>query len=186
LGANFHGGVPRRALLLAAACGVAVLSAAGIASAGGTASGVAPDRATLTAEFEQGRLFFRPRNLTIASGGTLTIENGQPGIPHTVSLARESLLPKTRRQRRMCFNPGHICFALIARHRALDNNNANDVDRVNAGRPGLDKLNGISQRGDSIFFNRRSRSVVVSAPSGSTLPYLCLIHPNMQGRINVE
>jgi hypothetical protein len=98
---------------------------------------------------------------------------------------RERLLPKTRRQRQLCFDPGHICFVGVGRHRALDNNNANDLDRVNAGRPGFDKLNGIIQRGDSIFFNRRSRSVIVSAPSGRTLPYLCLIHPWMQGKIEV-
>jgi hypothetical protein len=171
--------------LLAAACGVAVLSAAGIASAGGgTASGPAPSTATLTAEFQQG-LFFAPRNLSIASGGTLTIENGQPGIPHTVSLVRESLLPKTRRQRQRCYDPGHICFRVLIWHRAADNNQQNDRDRVDVGRPGLDTLGGLRKTGDSIFFNRRSRSVIVSAPAGRTLPFFCLIHPWMQGKIEV-
>jgi hypothetical protein len=171
--------------LLAAACGVAVLSAAGIASAGGgTASGPAPSTATLTAEFQQG-LFFAPRNLSIASGGTLTIENGQPGIPHTVSLVRESLLPKTRRQRQRCYDPGHICFRVLIWHRAADNNKQNDRDRVDVGRPGLDTLGGLRKTGDSIFFNRRSRSVIVSAPAGRTLPFFCLIHPWMQGKIEV-
>jgi plastocyanin len=172
--------------LLAAACGVAVLSAAGIASAGGgTASGPAPSTATLTAEFQQGRLFFAPRNLSIASGGTLTIENGQPGIPHTVSLVRESLLPKTRRQRQRCYDPGHICFRVLIWHRAADNNQQNDRNRVDVGRPGLDTLGGLRKTGDSIFFNRRSRSVIVSAPAGRTLPFFCLIHPWMQGKIEV-
>ena len=182
----FDGRAPRRVLAVVAVSGLGVLSAAGIASAGGSASQAPGDTATVTAEFQQGRLFFSPRNISISSGGRLTINNGRPGIPHSLTLVREALLPKTRRQRRQCYNPGQICFRALSWHRALDNNNANDLDRVDVRRPGFDTPGGLRRTGDSIFFNRRSRSVVVSAPAGTTLPFLCFFHPWMQGHINVE
>ena len=52
---------------------------------------------------------------------------------------------------------------------------------VNAGEPGLDAP------GDSLFFfDDTSISAPVTAPSGTTLKYLCAIHPWMQGTIVVE
>jgi hypothetical protein len=178
---------PRRALLLAGVSGIAVLAAAGIASAGGSASQAAPSAVTITAKFQQGRpfLFFSPRNATIAQGGTLTIKNGRPGIPHTFSLVRQSLLPKTRPQRQKCFDPGHICRRIAVWHQALDN--TVDVNPVDVGQTGWDTAGGLHKTGDSVFFNRnRPRALPVSAPAGSTLYFMCAIHPWMQGTIAVR
>src|SRR5687767_4797831 len=77
----FESRASRRTLAVVAVSGLGVLSAAGIASTGGSASQAPGDTATLTAEFQQGRLVFSPRNVSIASGGRLTIANGRP-IPH--------------------------------------------------------------------------------------------------------
>jgi hypothetical protein len=51
---------------------------------------------------------------------------------------------------------------------------------VNVGGPGLD------QSGDSLlFFAGESISAEISAAAGTTLYYLCAIHPWMQGSITV-
>jgi hypothetical protein len=154
--------------------------------------------------YQQGRLFFSPRSVDIASGGTLTIRNGAPSprdeivlpgggaVPRrfTFSLVRQSLLPKTKRQRQRCDAPGHICYAILRWHHALDG--TVDVRRVDVGQTGWDRAGGLLRSGDSLFFNRNgprngSPSVdPVSAPAGSTLYFLDAIHPWMQGRINVR
>jgi hypothetical protein len=176
---------PRHALLLVGVCGIAVLAAAGIASAGGSASQAAPSALTITAKLQNGRLFFAPKASQIAEGGTLTIKNGRPGIPHTFSLVRQSLLPKTRPQRQKCFTPGHICYRIAVWHQALDN--TVDVNPVDVGQTGWDTAGGLHKTGDSVFFNRnRPRALPVSAPAGSTLYFMCAIHPWMQGRVEVR
>jgi plastocyanin len=181
-------GAPRRLLLLVAASGVAVFGAIGIASAGdggGSMSQAAPDTATIAAVGQGLRQRFQARSRTIAEGGTLRIRN-RTQEPHTITLVRSSVLPTTRRQQRRCFVPGHICYRAAGWHRALDKNDANDLDRVDVRQPGFDTLGALRKKGDSIFFNRRPRSVTVSAASGRTLPFFCIIHPWMLGRINVE
>jgi hypothetical protein len=177
---------PRRALLLLAGCGAAVLSAAGIASAGGSASQAPPSAVTITAKAFRAPPFvqFGPRDVTITQGGSLTIRNGGPGIPHTFSLVRQSLLPTTKRQRQRCLTPGHICYAIAKWHHALDN--TVDVNPVEVGQTGWDTEGGLRKTGDSIFFNRNRRTLPVSAPVGTTLHFLCAIHPWMQGTIKVR
>jgi len=161
----------------------------GIASAGpsdGSASQAAPNTATITTKLVRGTLKFVPSSTNIAHDGRLTIRNANPGIPHTLTLVREGVLPDTRAERRRCFSPGHICFQAAGWHRALDNNGDNDLSTVNVGQPGLDTLGALRKRGDSVFINRRPRSFTVTAASGRTLPFLCIIHPWMQGEISVE
>jgi plastocyanin len=56
------------------------------------------------------------------------------------------------------------------------------VPVLNKGAPGLDR------DGDSLLIAPRrgaSASAVVSAPAGTTLYYVCTIHPWMQGTIKV-
>jgi hypothetical protein len=46
---------------------------------------------------------------------------------------------------------------------------------------------GLDAAGDSLLlFDDQSVSATVSAASGSTLFYLCAVHPWMQGQINVQ
>jgi hypothetical protein len=180
---------PRRALLLAGVSGIAVLAAAGIASAGGSASQGAPSAVTITAKFQQGRPFFfySPRNATIAQGGTLTIKNGRPGIPHTFSLVRQSLLPKTKRQRQLCFTPGHICYRVATWHTGGNPSGPVAENPVDVRQPGWDTEGGLHKKGDSVFFNRnRPRALPVSAAAGTTLHFMCIIHPWMQGTFAVR
>jgi plastocyanin len=187
LGRHFFGGGSRRALLLIATCSTAVLSAAGIATAGGgSASGPAPTEATIVTKLQGDHFVFRPTATRIASGGTIEIQNRNPGVPHTITLVRPALLPDTRRERRQCFSPGRICFKGAQWHRAVDRNPNNDLNLVEVSRPGFNQMGGLNRKGDSIFFTRNPRSVTVSAVSGRTLSFMCIIHPNMQGEFEVE
>ena len=182
--------VHRKVLLLAAVSGVAVLSAAGIASAGGgSASQAAPSAVTITAKSKNTKpfVFFAPKSATIAQGGTLTIRNAQPGIPHSFSLVRQSLLPKTKRQRQLCFTPGHICYRVAAWHTGGNPTGQVTDNPVDVGQTGWDREGGLHRKGDSIFFNRnRPQPLPVSAPAGTTLHFMCIIHPWMQGTITVR
>jgi hypothetical protein len=186
LSKHLRGGY-RKGLLLAAVSGMAVLSAAGIASAGGgSASQAAPSALTITAKFKNGRPFFfySPHNGSIAQGGMLTIRNASPS-PHTFSLVRQSLLPKTRRQRQLCPAPGHICFAIARWHRVR--HNTVHLNPVDVGQTGWDTEGGLRKTGDSVFFFRnRPQALPVSAPAGTTLHFMCAIHPWMQGTITVR
>lgn len=66
------------------------------------------------------------------------------------------------------------CGAALAAHGALG-------PVVDVGEPGLD------QPGDSLlFFEDQSVTAAVTAPSGTTLQYVCAIHPWMQGTIEVR
>jgi plastocyanin len=179
---------PRRALLLAGVSGIAVLGAAGIAFAGsGSASQAAPTSATITASIVHGKLKYVASNTTIASGGTLTVRNGT-NFGHTLSLVRQSLVPSTKRQRQKCFTPNHICFAVAKWHGVNPNGNGPPtINPATAGRPGWDTEGGLHKKGDSIFYSRRGPAPqVVSAPAGTTLHFMCVIHPWMHGTITVK
>jgi hypothetical protein len=103
--------------------------------------------------------------------------------PHTVTIADQADLPQTIEQGDACFEPGGLCIETLEAHDpGLDELPPFNFV-VNTGGPGLDA------RGDSLLFGgpfAQSVEAQVTAPAGSTLYYLCVIHPWMQGRINVR
>ena len=120
----------------------------------------------------QATLRFTPGMIKVASGGTVTwTHDDNTTAPHTVTIVANP--------------PGASldeifacaeCAAALAAHSA---GGFNPV--VNVGGPGLDAA------GDSLFiFDDQTVSATVTAPSGTTLKYLCAIHPWMQGTIVVE
>jgi plastocyanin len=131
------------------------------------------------------KMFFTPAVTTVKSGETLTFEyDGQPnGEPHTVTILAAKDLPRTAAQINNCA----ICNRYAAAH--LKNPKAppgptNDIARwtVDKGQPGLDSP------GDSVAIEgakHRSISITVSAPAGTTLHFICLVHPWMQGTLKV-
>jgi plastocyanin len=120
----------------------------------------------------QATLRFTPGMIKVASGGTVTwTHDDNTTAPHTVTIVANP--------------PGASldeifacaeCAAALAAHSA---GGFNPV--VNVGGPGLDAA------GDSLFiFDDQTVSATVTAPSGTTLKYLCAIHPWMQGTIVVN
>lgn len=176
-------------VLLALAAMVAAVFGSGLA----TSSAEPADRATAKTVFMrfngQQLKFVAPD--TIKSGANLRIVNKtNPQVigPHSFSLVERSELPKTRRARRACFAPGHICRD-IARWHGSNGNTPPTKNPAKAGQAGWDKMGTSSaDRGDSWFVGRPNGSFtqVVSAAGPTRLFFLCAIHPFMQGSIKVN
>jgi plastocyanin len=124
---------------------------------------------------------------TVKSGGTLHVVNNKADEgPHTLTVVKESDLPKTAKQMDRC----SVCNKLGKAHGFDPNSNAPpkfqylengagqtaapDVDR-----PGDSGITGEGKPGESI-------DLKVTAKAGKELYFMCLIHPWMQGKIVVR
>jgi hypothetical protein len=127
---------------------------------------------------------------SVGSGGTLEIKNTtDPNKigPHTFSLVKRSQLPETRRQMKHCFRKGHICRDVANAHEFVPPNTINKPI-VENGKIGWDKSFSAKRDGDSWYSDAQGQthSRDVSARAGKTLYYMCVVHPEMQGKINVK
>ncbi|HXS33975.1 MAG TPA: hypothetical protein VN758_09425 [Solirubrobacterales bacterium] len=138
---------------------------------------------------EGGLRFVAPK--TIASGAELEVLNQtnphQVG-PHTFSLVTKGSLPKTKKAEKNCFTPKHICMA-IAKWHGTNGNGPVTKNPTKAGLDGWDTLGSVTKVGDSWFTGEKkpgtSIEQPVSAVAGTTLYFMCAIHPFMQGSIEV-
>jgi plastocyanin len=120
----------------------------------------------------QSTLRFSPGKVSASMGQTLTWTHAdQTTAPHTVTIVDEADLPTS-------IDEVFECPACLS---ALDAHFASGLNPiVNVGGTGLD------QPGDSLLlFPGESISAEVSAAAGTTLSYVCAIHPWMQGSITV-
>jgi plastocyanin len=127
-------------------------------------------------QFIKNDFHFQPKNISVSSGSVVRwVDNDEDADdPHTVTIAEEG---------DACFAPGGLCIETLAAHDpGLDEVPPFNFV-VNTGGPGLDA------RGDSLLFGGpfdQSVEAQVTAPAGTTLYYLCVIHPWMQGSIKVR
>jgi plastocyanin len=123
---------------------------------------------------------------TVASGGTIRVVNlyAEEG-PHTFTVVREADLPRTGRQMFNC----RICKILGKAHGANPNSDAppkfpflengkGQATPPSVDRPGDSGVTGKGKKGESI-------TMTVTAPSGTTLHFMCIIHPWMQSVVVV-
>jgi hypothetical protein len=173
----------------AAAIAVTALVPALASGAGGTSASAraeAPEVLIKGSRKEPLR-FVTPK--TIVSGEKLTIINKtspkQIG-PHTVSLVPESLWPETKAERKPCFTPGHICMA-IAKWHGVKGEGPPTINPAKAGKPGWDTEGTLSKKGDSWFAGKANAKFTqtVSAAPGTTIHFICAVHPWMHGSIEV-
>jgi plastocyanin len=119
---------------------------------------------------------FEPEVITVASGTKVTWKHLDTSRdPHTITIVT------SKRQLPHDFE-GANCKPCQAADKGHFPNGKRPVPVLNKGAPGLDR------DGDSLLIAPRrgaSASAVVSAPAGTTLYYVCIIHPWMQGTIKV-
>ena len=125
----------------------------------------------------QATLRFTPGKIKVQSGESVTwIHDDFTTAPHTVTVVEE--FPEATLDAVFaCGAPGGPCDVALTAHFAT----FPPTPVVEAGAPGLDAP------GDSLFLaDDQSITANVTAPSGTTLRYLCAIHPWMQGEIAVN
>lgn len=129
---------------------------------------------------------------TVDQGETLRIVNKtnphQVG-PHTFSLVTAGSVPKTQKQRKVCFTPHHICLAIASWHTGNKKGQGPPkINPVEAGPEGWSTEGSLTKKGDSWFSGNKpggSFEQEVTAPAGTTLHFICAVHPWMHGSIKV-
>ena len=138
---------------------------------------------------EGGLRFVAPKTIVVGEDlEVLNQTNPRQVGPHTFSLVTKGSIPKTRSAQNNCFTPKHICMA-IAKWHGTDGKGPVTKNPVKAGLPGWDTLGSLTKTGDSWFTGEKKSgtSIVqpVSAAAGTTIYFMCAIHPFMHGSIEV-
>ena len=139
--------------------------------------------------FEANALFlsnlrFAPENIKVEKGDKVTWkDDALTSVPHTITIFDPTVLPVDFATAYICLWDKRIlgvdgpCLQFMDAHGGIPPS----TPVVNAGRNGLDAP------GDSIFLPPNgSVTAQVTAGPGTTLHYICIIHPWMQGSITVK
>ena len=175
---------------------VGALAAIGIAgpvwaSGSDSAAEAAPANTVLIEGTNHSIRFVYPK--TIVAGEELTIENrtnSKKVGPHTFSLVTEADFPKTKKQRKQCFTPGHICKAIAGWH-GVKGNGPPKENPAEAGKKGFDTEGSLKKKGDSWFTGMKPNAsytapVTVNTSNGpQELTFMCAVHSWMHGTIEV-
>ena len=110
--------------------------------------------------------------------------------PHTFSLVEKGTLPKSKSAQKSCFTPGHICMSIAKWHGFNPKTEKITVNPVEAGPKGWSTAgNNSGKKGDSWFTGEAKKgthfSEEVTAKAGTTLYFVCAVHPWMQGSVKV-
>jgi hypothetical protein len=181
-----------RSAVVAAVGALAAIAAAGpVWASGADSSAEATANKVLIVGGRHSLHFVFPK--TIVAGEELTIENTtnpKKVGPHTFTLVTESEIPQTKKERKVCFTPGHICKAVAGWH-GVKGEGPPTKNPAKAGKPGWDTEGSLKKNGDSWFTGEKPNTsftapVSVDTSKGpQTLTFMCVIHPWMQGSIEV-
>jgi plastocyanin len=131
-------------------------------------------------------LRFTPEATTVDAGQRIRfVDRDQDNDePHTATIVNKADLPTSFAEGDACFAETAPCGQALAAHDPDGDQQPPFNLVVNNGRPGLDRP------GDSLLFggglDNQSISARVTAAPGTTLYYLCALHPWMQGKIKVR
>jgi hypothetical protein len=174
-----------------------VLGVAATAIAVAAAQSSAPTKTQLTTpesvaykinHYVQFGLRWNKDTYVIRSGGTLSFKNLESDEPHTFSVVKPSQMPRTTAQLNACnavppAEPKNPTCRAIYRAHAPDKKGNPKHKVVNNGKTGIDGP------GDSLFIppkNAPQPTIKVTAAKGTTLNFLCLVHPWMQAKLQVQ
>lgn len=180
----------RRKFTRLAVPGLAVLVTAALVVPAFAASS-APERTTLKTI---GKITFRANRgisdsmhfnrdvVRVQSGGKIVLVE-RTKQAHTFSLVRRGEVPGSLREVENCFGRGP-CDEIAVAHGAINPDTGEEQDPttplVNVGKEGF------NEPGDSVLIPPSGRATVkVSAAAGTTLHFICAIHPWMQGKVKV-
>lgn len=171
--------VGRRTVLATGLVAIVVLTLAGSVSAGPARTVfMTGDEKFVPNAMIQATLRFTPGRITVASGDTVTWAD-KTGAPHTITVLDASDIPADVGEVFGCQAPGGACAPALAGH-------FTEPPTIVLG-GGADGTAGLDGVGDSLLvFPDGSISAEVTAPAGTTLNYLCAIHPWMIGSIDVR
>ena len=130
------------------------------------------------------------RRILIVGGGYIglysayRLERRLRGSSHTLTIVKKSDLPKTGAQVENCRACQRYATPHLKNPKAPpDEHNPIVHWTLDRGQPGLDTV------GDSLAIQQpgphKSITATVTAPAGTTLYFLCAVHPWMQGKIVV-
>jgi hypothetical protein len=110
--------------------------------------------------------------------------------PHTFSLVEKGVIAKTKQAQKSCFTPGHICMSIAKWHGFNPKTEKISINPVEAGPKGWStEGNNKGKKGDSWFTGEKKTgthiSQEVTAKAGTTLYFVCAVHPWMHGSIEV-
>jgi len=108
--------------------------------------------------------------------------------PHTFSLVEASVVPKTKQQQKVCFTKNHICKEIATWH-GVKGNGPVKTKLVKAGAPGWSTMGNLTEEGDSWFTGTKpgaSFEQQLTAEAGTTISFICAVHPEMQGSFKVN
>lgn len=187
-----HSKLSRRARLRAVALTASTAALVLAIGGAGVASAATPTGVTdvVSIELAKGKLkFVGPESVTV--GDQLEIVNKtnpkQVG-PHTFSLVTKGSQPKTPKARKGCFSPKHICLSIAMWHGFNPKTEQITKNPAKAGSAGWSTAGSITAKGDSWFSGEKKGghfAQEVTAAAGTTLYYMCAVHPWMQGKVNV-
>jgi plastocyanin len=174
--------------LMVAALSVALLALGGSALGAG---GKGPAKAKIVIKggesfkpnaYIKDTMHFLAGTVTVRSGATVTLTNATKD-EHTLSIVKAAQLPRTVNQIENC----GVCGEIAKSHGVNPSappSGPPPIPLVNVGAAGFDKP------GDSTVIGPKGHgsqvSFTVTAPAGTTLSFMCAIHPWMQGRFLVK
>ena len=185
----------RKAVIGLAAAG---LAAVGVTPALAAHKSAAASKVTITTpvsqtykinRYAQFGLRWSKDTYTVKSGGTLVLKNSQRDEPHTLSVLKASQMPTTKGRIEQCgaeppATPKYAPCAALYKAHAPDEQGQPKNPVVNVGKAGIDRP------GDSVFIAPKgagpTATVKVSAAKGTTLHFICLVHPWMQATLKVQ
>lgn len=181
-----------RVLGVVGALGALTVVATGGGSATADSAAAKPGVVKVKAEFDRKdkRIYF-DAPATVAAGDELQIKNNtNPRAvgPHTFSLVREQDLPQSNKDIKACSRKfAGICGAIIQWHEVDLQTGQIGENPVDVGKQGWDRKGSLKRKGDSIVLERKDEKFQreVTAEPGKELYFVCAVHAEMQGEIEV-
>jgi hypothetical protein len=171
------------------------LTASGAGAAVAAKSSKAPSKATVNAvqkvQFKINRyvkdgLRWQKDVYQIKSGGTLTIVNKAQDGPHTFSIVAKKDLPKTVKQINQC----SVCQKIGEEFGITDpNSDAPPAHNYTEDGVAQDAPANFDKPGDNVFVGPGpgdKATATITAKKGTTLYFMCAIHPWMQAKVIVQ